>query len=195
MTRPDRSLDAAYFDRLYAETDDPWSFATSPYERDKYDATLAALPRLSYQAGLEIGCSIGVLTHRLALRCADLLAVDISMAALERAKERNADRPQARFACMNLPAELPEGRFDLIMLSEVVYYWSRADVAHVAGFVGRALEPGGTVVLVHWLGPTDYPLTGDEAVEAFIADTAGFLAPTRQERTEQYRLDLLVRTG
>ena len=36
-------MGAAYFDALYAVDDDPWGFATSPYERAKYDRTLAAL--------------------------------------------------------------------------------------------------------------------------------------------------------
>ena len=35
--------DPGYFERLYARDPDPWRFATSEYERDKYAATLAAL--------------------------------------------------------------------------------------------------------------------------------------------------------
>ena len=37
------SLSAAYFDGLYAKKNDPWRFATSPYEQAKYAATLQAL--------------------------------------------------------------------------------------------------------------------------------------------------------
>ena len=41
---------------------DPWEFETSEYEAAKYDATIAALEGRRYATGLEIGCSIGVLT-------------------------------------------------------------------------------------------------------------------------------------
>ena len=59
------SWDASVFDKLYANSDDPWKFETSDYEREKYDATLAALPPGRFGNALEIGCSIGVLTARL----------------------------------------------------------------------------------------------------------------------------------
>lgn len=61
MTRHATSLPPDYFDVRYAADPDPWNFAGSPYERDKYAATLAALPRERYASALEVGCSIGVL--------------------------------------------------------------------------------------------------------------------------------------
>ena len=36
----EESLGAAYFAAIYERNDDPWGFATSPYERAKYDATM-----------------------------------------------------------------------------------------------------------------------------------------------------------
>src|SRR6478609_8966907 len=62
------SLPPDYFERVYREADDPWRFASSPYEAAKYAATLAAVPRARYRNAFEIGCSIGVLTERLAGR-------------------------------------------------------------------------------------------------------------------------------
>ena len=70
-----------FFERLYAAEPDPWGFETSAYERAKYDATIAALPPGPISTALEVGCSIGVLTERLARRCDRLLAVDVSEAA------------------------------------------------------------------------------------------------------------------
>ncbi len=61
------SLSTEYFDDLYQKNEDPWDFETSAYERDKYAATLAALPNAHYQNAFEIGCSIGVLTQQLAV--------------------------------------------------------------------------------------------------------------------------------
>ncbi len=97
---------------------------------------------------------------------------------------------------MTLPDERPDGRFDLIVLSEVLYYFSRADLVRVADWVGEALAPGGVALLVHWLGETpDYPLTGDTAVDAFLTATAATLTTDRRWRRELYRIDRLVRSG
>jgi SAM-dependent methyltransferase len=79
------SLQPGYFDKLYAENPDPWRMETSAYEEAKYIATLAALPRARYTHAIEIGCSVGVLTARLAERCDELLGIDVAQAALDRA--------------------------------------------------------------------------------------------------------------
>lgn len=191
MTRHTASLPPDYFDAAYAADPDPWNFAASPYERDKYAATLDALPRPRYAAALEIGCSIGVLTASLGPRCDALLALDVAEAALAQARARCHDLPGVRFTRAQVPGEWPEGRFDLILLSEVVYYLDAGDVAGLADRVRASLLPGGDVVLVHWTGETHYPLTGDEAADLFIRETHGHLAVERQVRTGEYRLDVL----
>lgn len=194
--RADRSLPAEYFDALYARDPDPWRFETSDYERGKYDATLAALPRARYARALEIGCSIGVLTADLAPRCEALVALDAAEAPLRRARERLAGQPHVAFALASVPAAWPEDAapFDLILLSEVVYYLGPPDVERLAARVGASLAPGGDVLLVHWTGETDYPLSGDEAVERFVAASPS-LEVRRAERAERYRLDLLQAPG
>ena len=63
------TLPPSYFDAVYAASSDPWQFATSDYERAKYAATVAALPKPHFEQAFEIGCSIGVLTGLLAQRC------------------------------------------------------------------------------------------------------------------------------
>lgn len=184
--------DPGYFDALYAADADPWRFETSAYEADKYDATLVALPVARYASAVEVGCSIGVLTHRLASRCDALLGVDVAQTALDRAAARCAEQAHVRFARLRMPEEMPEGRFDLIMLSEVLYYFETPTLDRLAARLRTACMPGADLVLVHWLGPTpDYPQTGDSAVEAFIAATANWTEVTRQERREDYRLDVL----
>lgn len=188
-----RSLPASYFDGLYAANADPWAFATSDYERGKYDATLDALAHRRYAGALEVGCSIGVMSERLAGRCDELLAVDASALALALARARCAGLAQLRFERRVLPADWPSGAYDLIVLSEVLYYWDRPDLDRVAALVGRDLVPGGEVMLVHWTGDTDYPLSGDEAVERFIAALPA-LSVTRQRREPAYRLERLRRS-
>ena len=67
------TLPPKYFDHVYQANRDPWNFETSPYEREKYAATLAALPRARYAEAFEIGCSLGILTAQLAPHCGHLL--------------------------------------------------------------------------------------------------------------------------
>ena len=48
----------------------------------------------------------------------------------------------------------------------------------------NSLPKGGSVILVHWTGPTNYPLSGDEAAALFIER----LGPTCVvERADRYR--------
>lgn len=180
---------------MYANDPDPWRFATSDYERTKYTATLASLPRPRYTSALEVGCSIGVFTRQLCPRCDEVVALDVVPSVLEAARVRCADCPNVRFMLSAVPGDWPERRFDLILLSEVVYYFNRADLARLLARVEGALLPGGDIVLVHWLGQTNYPLSGDEAAEGFIMGARGFASVLKQSRTAEYRLDVLRATG
>ncbi|MFZ4410131.1 MAG: class I SAM-dependent methyltransferase [Paracraurococcus sp.] len=197
MSRPDSSLPPDYFEAIYARDPDPWRFAESAYERAKYDASLATLERPHYPRALEIGCSIGVLTRDLAPRCGQLLALDAAAAPLDAARARCAGLPQVAFRQMLVPRDWPADAapFDLILLSEVVYYLDAADVGRLAARVGAALAPGGEVLLVHWTGATDYPLSGDAATGIFLDAAKGYAAVTRQSRAAGYRLDLLRAPG
>ncbi|MGB3547267.1 MAG: bifunctional PIG-L family deacetylase/class I SAM-dependent methyltransferase, partial [Saprospiraceae bacterium] len=187
----EHSLPTDYFDRVYAAGDDPWNFETSDYEREKYATTLAAIAGKTFPRALEIGCSIGVLTEQLAPQCGYLLGVDASELPLEKAARRLRHLPQVELRQMSLPAEFPEEKFDLILLSEVGYYWSRDDLRSGIEKITDALHPGGCLLLVHYTPYIpDYPLTGDE-----VHDTFARLLPENEFiglkslRRERYRLD------
>ncbi len=190
---PDASLPTTYFDDVYRANNDPWSFETSPYERDKYAATLAALPQQRYASGFEIGCSIGVLSAMLAQRCDQLLSVDASELPLETARKRLASYPQVRVRQMSIPDEFPDESFDLIVLSEVGYYLSLDNLNRLRQQLLAHLTTGGHLLLVHWtpLVP-DYPLTGDQVHEQFmaIASRDKPLLHRLNQRADTYRLDL-----
>jgi SAM-dependent methyltransferase len=168
VPRRTESIAASYFEDLYASDPDPWRFATSAYEAEKYAATLAALTPGRFADGLEVGCSIGVLTAKLAQRCERLLALDVSDTALSQAR---LACPEVRFEKRQIPNEWPTGRFDLIVFSEVLYYLDLPAIQSTALKVMESLKPAGCVVLVHYLGETDYPTTGDDAVSIFSSAT------------------------
>jgi SAM-dependent methyltransferase len=195
-TNQPNTLAPGYFDEVYRANEDPWAFASSPYERAKYADTLAALDQPRYERAFEIGSSIGVLTAQLAPRCGRLLSVDVSEAALAQARQRCANLPQVELRKMHVPGEFPEGQFDLIMLSEVGYYWSPADLARAADLMLAALPAGAQLLLVHWTPVVpDYPQTGDE-VHDFFLQKAGPEGPLRHlhgHRADKYRLDLFAK--
>lgn len=185
-------MPAAHFEHIYAGSTDPWNFETSEYERSKYAATLGALPRSGYRSGLEIGCSIGVLSKLLATRCDKLLGLDVADRALERARQRCLDLPHVSFAHTRVPQEMPSGSFDLIVLSEVVYYWTLADLHAAADGLAPRHLAGGTLILVHlteWI--EEHPLSGDTVHETWLhrPEWKGVY----EERHPRYRLNVLER--
>jgi cyclopropane fatty-acyl-phospholipid synthase-like methyltransferase len=184
-----QTLDVAYFDSLYDGAPDPWGFADSPYEAAKYSHTIEALGCERASSALEVGCSIGVLTRRLAERCDGLLATDLAKAPLQAARQRCADLPHVTFRQVREPADSFAGSYDLIVLSEVVYYWDDRDLARGAAAMDRALRPEGRVLLVHWIGETNYPKSADEAVDGLRRLLRDMDIETA-ERREKYRLDL-----
>ena len=181
--------DPGYFERMYAQDPDPWRFASSAYERDKYAATLAALGPRRFMHGLEVGCSIGVLSRQLAARCDAFLGLDVAEPALARARAHCADQGWARFQRAVVPDEWPEGEFDLIVFSEVLYYLGDAGIAAAAAHSRRSLRPDGLVVLVNFLGDTGAGCTGARAACAFIA--AAGLREQGATRAQRYRIDVL----
>lgn len=191
--RPDHSLDASYFDDVFASDDDPWSLASSAYEAEKYAASVAAIADRRYRAVLEIGCAHGVLTRHVAPLCDTLLAIDISQRAVDLARRRCADLDTVTIERAAFPRQLPDHTpmtgFDLVLLSEVAYYWDDGDIARAAAAVRTLAAPECRILLVHWTGTTDYPQTGDEAV-AKLQRHIGAITVERAERTAEYRLDL-----
>ena len=106
LSKP-QSLSTEFFEQLYQENSDPWQFATSEYEAKKYATTLNALPRNLYQAGFEIGGSIGILTEKLARRCQSLLSVDVSPTAQAQAIDRCQHLNNIKFELMSVPKSFP----------------------------------------------------------------------------------------
>jgi SAM-dependent methyltransferase len=160
------TLPGEYFDELYRAHADPWGLGGRWYEQRKYDLTLASLPRPHYRSAFEPGCSIGVLTEMLARRCNALLAMDISDACLERAKARHLP-PSVRLTKGALPHDWPLGQFDLIVLSEVAYYLSEADLEVVISHIQDSLSADGHLVAAHWRPSVpDYPLDAKQVHQA-----------------------------
>jgi SAM-dependent methyltransferase len=176
------------FDRLYERSDDPWGYVTSGYERDKYAATIAALPPRPLGRVLEVGCSIGVFTALLAPRCRRLVAIDFSARAIELARERLRGQPRVELVRASFPEQAPAGPWDLVVCSEVLYYLDADTFARALDWLAAQLAGGASVLAVSWRGEgRDEPMRGDEAHELMHGRLAGWHA--LDARRPGYRLD------
>ena len=161
------TLDPGYFREVYGASPDPYGLADRWYEKRKYALTVALLPREHYATAFEPGCSIGVLTEQLAPRCDTLIACDAVAEAVASAQARTAGLPGVLIAQRAIPREWPARAFDLIVFSELLYYFDDADFGEVLRLGIGALRPDGHLLAVHWRHPApDHPRTGDEVHEA-----------------------------
>ncbi|WP_030764508.1 SAM-dependent methyltransferase [Streptomyces sp. NRRL F-2664] len=193
------SVSTAHFDRAYRSRTDPWGTLHKPYEQEKFADTASLLPAgRRFGSALEIGCGAGALTRLLAPHCEELLATDCSAAAVEQARATCADLEGVSFATLRVPEDLSDGQadLDLVVMSEVGYYLSDADLHLAARRIRARLRPGGHLLLAHWVheGPGDV-MTGRGVHEAFRAVPGTVQVDGRDVSRygETYRLDLLRR--
>ena len=178
------TLPAEYFDAMYRAAADPWGFEDRWYERRKYAVSLALLPAARYGSAFEPGCSIGVLTGMLASRCDALLSCDVTAAATRAAAGRTRDLAHVRVEQRDISREWPAGRFDLVVFSEILYYFGDHDLEQVLKNAVAALEPEGTLLAVHWRHPVaDYPRSGDD-VHGVLAAQPGLARLVRHEEPD-----------
>lgn len=183
------AVDRPRLNALYATTDDPWAFRTSAYEQAKFRATREALPRQRYASALEIGCGNGELARHIAPLCAAYRGLDAVEAALVAARRAV---PKGDFRQIFLPARLPEGDHDLIVLSEVLYFLSPDGLRDLSRQVHERW-PAADVICVTWLGDSGNPLQGEDALALFVSVSGRDYV--RAGGTADYRIDLSRGTG
>lgn len=179
---------AEFFDRKYRSNTDPWDFAKSEYERARYNAIVAELDGRIYERGFEPGCSIGVLTALLAGYCRSIEALDISPTAVGLCQQRCRRLPHVNAWCGSLSEWFPSGHFDLIVFSEIGYYFTGKKLRQLARTLVSRLLRGGTFLAVHWLGISeDHLLTGERVHE--ILRSIGGLTHCNRKHYGKFLMD------
>ena len=144
---------AQHFDSLFAGSPDPWGYDWRWYEARKKALLLACLPKRRYSSGFEPGCANGALSDALAQRCESFLASDASERAAKLARERLRSSPWVRVETLTIPKDWPRTeRFDLIVLSEFLYYLDESDLNGIADCVQGSLAEGATLLACNWKG-------------------------------------------
>jgi len=182
----------SYFEAMYAEDPDPWNFETRWYDTRKHALTVAALTHRHYRSAFEPGCSTGRLTALLAPRCEQLLAVDAVPAAVRTAAARLAATPQVTVRRADIPSDWPDARFDLVVLSELAYYFDDTDLGTLLDRTVDSLEPSGDLVAVHWRRPVPEHFRPGDAVHAALAARPGLTRLSRLEE-DDFLLEVFTR--
>ena len=182
----------ADFEARYRSDPDPWDYETSAYEQAKYDATLTACTPGPFAHGLELGSSIGVLSARLAGRCRRLTTIDGSPTAVGQARRRLADRGGVEAIVGEVPQAIPDGPFDLVVASEILYYLEPEALQDTLQRLCETTADSARVVAVHWRPPgPERPFTAAEVHERLRSQR--WLTWLESAATDDYLLDVLVR--
>lgn len=165
-----------YFDALYTDNADPWHYQTRWYEQRKRNICLAVLPQAQYKNAIELGCGNGIFSELLTQRCQNLLSIDGNSNAVQLAKERLAALPQGKVIQGIIPdillslensftsteSFLNQSGFDLIVISEILYYLSATDIDTVITWIKQNLAIDGTLLCCHWRYAIDgFVMTGE----------------------------------
>ena len=145
-----RSDSADYFDALYHNSHDPWEYEQRWYEQRKRQICMALLLKPMYENVLEIGCSNGVFSAYLAQRAQRLICLDANLKAVQLAQARLQHSAHVTVMQQCIPEQFPTGTFDLIVISEIMYYLAPEQLFKLIEKVQTALAPNGIVLCCHW---------------------------------------------
>lgn len=181
-----------HFDAMFQKSSDPWGYDSVAYEADRFRKTIAALEGKHFESALELGCANGALTAQLINCCNRIVATDTAQAALDAARARLDGHNGVDFRLGNLPDDLPQGRYDLIVLSDMLYYLGLQGVVRLMALLQTRAKPVCRIVMTNYLGETDCALSGEMAAEIALAHASGW-AIVHASRTERLRIDVLER--
>ncbi len=181
------------FEARYQADADPWGYTCRAYEREKYQATLAACGPGPFHAALELGSSIGVFSELLAPRCDSLVTVDAAPSAVAVARERLSGRANATVLLGGIPDAIPRRRYDLVIASEILYYLTPTGLTDTLAVLRERLTGGGRLVAVHWRPPGPERPFSAEQVHQRLREQP-WLTSTDTSGTTDYLLDVLERS-
>lgn len=148
------SIDKTWFDDLYAQHDAPWVLGEAQPEivRQERAGTISGNV-------LDIGCGLGDNALHLAERGYDVLGIDFSEQAVQRARDNAAARSvAARFEVADALRFDRPNAFDTIVDSALFHVFAGQDRVEYVRNLHRLCRPGGRVhVLVAAPPPPEHP--------------------------------------
>lgn len=162
-----RSFDRNYFETLFGRKQDPWNFLSS-HQQERLQLLLDHVPETE-GAVLEVGCAEGIFTEALSGKARAVVAMEISMHALKRARQRCRPlRRRVHFVqadLLHLPFCKP---FSAVICAGVlVYLTERNQLERTAQRILDLVAPGGFLVLEHLWESTGAELDGSRIHDHF----------------------------
>ena len=145
-----------------------------------------------YRRAFEPGCSIGILDRSFSL---DLRAYrrDRHLSdCCNTGAPHCAHLDNVNIHCGSLPKDVPAGTFDLVVLSEIGYYFDRQQLSRIGSDLAGRLELSGVLLAVHWLGHSEDHLLHGDSVHEILSRLDG-LTLEYSERHVGFRIDRWVR--
>jgi SAM-dependent methyltransferase len=137
---------------------DPWRTGSSELDRASHEHQLGLLADRGYERVLELGCGGGFFTRRLAEIAERIVAIDIAPSAVEFARERNFVSAAIDFRVADVVDYDPraEGPWDLVVMSETIYYLGWVQPLFRVGWLASQLfgstRPGGRFLMANTIG-------------------------------------------
>jgi SAM-dependent methyltransferase len=142
-------IDLAGFDAKFTGDGDPWATFSDRDEAIKREAILHALGAAPLGRVLELASGNGSNSVAIAPRALRLDATEGTRAGTALTARAIAAYPRAKAIELALPARFPRNVFDAVLIAELLYYLSPAEMVSVARQVARSLRPGSLLVLAH----------------------------------------------
>ena len=145
------------FEELHRSEREPWMFGARAAEILRHEWIVETARRLAPASTLDVGCTVGQLTARLAGALPDVSAIDVSPTAVAAARGRMP--APVRFMSGSVTS-LPVGSktFDLVIAADGIYSWnlSADDRATAIAELHRILRPGGRALFTEHTRPARF---------------------------------------
>lgn len=158
------------FEEMYKNVEDPWLHgnALAP----QYDTALSLISKYGICSDggriLDIGCGKGAFTSRLrkTLPKADITALDISKTAIKKAIEQYGSM-DIDFKIFDIQKDYKniEGQFDVIIMSEIMWYILPSLKDVLSHLSSKTLKPGGYILMNQAFYKPGIQKYGNEIVE------------------------------
>lgn len=187
-----------YFELKYLRGN-PYSVEMSPQDIEKFNLAFDHINERRYDSILEIGCGDGYfLQIYFPLSETRILATDISKLALKMAKERLGDQRNIEFRQFDLLVDDLDERFDLVICSEVLCYFTLEQLVSIIPKILRCLKENGILLSIHVRSLNDdtsgfpYKAFGARTIHRLF-ESAGKLRTFKRDILENYEIVLYQR--
>lgn len=197
ITIGNRWLVKFYFELKYIRNN-PYRVNGSFYDIEQCNRAVEIIKGRRYSSILEIGCGNGYLLERYSSLSDRVIVTDISRLALKRAKERLKGKKHIEFRQSDLLKEDINEKFDLVICSEVLYYFTLDQLKGVVPKILNYIKKDGNLLSIHIRSLNDdtsgfpYKAFGARTIHQFLESTEG-LKTLKRDILENYEIVLYQR--